>query len=354
MTELGARALEPGIYEYEDRRFQIEVEAPGLLGGPLKLTVALFTDRTGEFYLRRAAGLPTHPMPEDEFYRDYSIEGRVGESLLGYLKDRKEILKKLLPGRWKTFGKGFLILYVSDNEFPSVSLETSELKLALKALLHLDASIQDPLRGGAFTFRAGFEPDIPPWHWSAEAINRLPPELTRVVVSYYHENPYLNEALVDLFKELAGPRRQVFLSDQESLDFLRHAFGDAVRIDRGWIESDRPDVPVSADQFLDGVFFAGLVAGEAIPESLHGLKHFELHTAALRELPRLAFYVRRLLDDEASWFNGEYEILSLRLSLVEIASAVDKVAARYGAKVMPLDRRFTLKVFRDEKFEYST
>lgn len=357
MLGLGATDAGDGIFEFEGRRFQVEVEAPGLLGGPLGLTVALFTERVHEFYVRRAGGLPLHPLPEDEFYRDYSIEGRLGPRLEEYLlrPDVKEVLRRAMAGRWRTFGKAFVILYFSGNEFDSTRLDAAELKLALKSLKHLDLPIDDPLRGGAFTFRSGFEADVPPWHWSAEAVRALPPDVTRAVVSYYHDNPCLNEGLVDFFYELAGNARKVFVSDHESLGFLRSAFGDAVRQEGTLIETDRRDVPPAADQYLDGGFFAAFFAVDGpLPASLKGLQRFALHDAAVRELPNLRFYVRRLLDDEASWFSGEYEILSTKLDARDFAAVLEKLAPRYGAKIMPLERRFTLKVFRDEKFEYST
>jgi hypothetical protein len=358
-ASLGARAVGERVYEWEGRRWQAEVETPGIFGGPLGLTVALFTDRVHEFYVRRAGGLPAHPLPElasDEFYREYSIEGRAGPAVRDYLQrpDVKEILRHLLPGRWKTFGKGFVILYVSDNVFPAEPFDERELKLAMMSLLRLDQAIDDPIRGGAFTFRSGFEDDLPPWHWSRESVRALPADVTRAVVSYYHDNPYLNEGLVDLFRELAGRSRVTYYSGAEDLDFVRHAFGSAVTRDGTAFESDRLDALAAADQYLDGGFFAACVASDRPPDALRGLRRFELHEAALRTLPDVDFYVRRLLDDEASWFSGEYEILSLRLTARDIASALNRVAARYDAKIMPLERRFTLKVFRDEKFEYST
>jgi hypothetical protein len=354
MRELGATEVEPDVWEFEGRRYQLDVEAPGLFGGPLSLTAAMFTDRVYEFYVRRAGGVPTRFLPEDDFYRDYSIEGRLSPALRQYLLSVKEILRRAMPGRWKTFGKGYAIIYFSDNEFDSSRLEASELKLALRALKHLDQPIDDPVRGGAFTFRSGFEADCPPWHWSPEAIQRLPANVSRAVVSYYHDNAYLNEGLVDFFAELAGRSPGYFLTDQDSLGFLRQAFGAAVRIENGVVQSERRDVPVAADQYLDGGFFAAFVAAEKLPESLRGLKRFEIHEAALRELPNIKFYVRRLLDDEASWFSGEYEILSLHLTPEELGATLEKLALKYDAKIMPLERRFTLKVFRDEKFEYST
>lgn len=351
----GAKEIGDGIYEFEGRRYQIEVEAPGLLGGPLGLTVALFTDRVHEFYIRRAGGLPTHPMPQDEFYKDYSMEGRLSPALLQYFArpDVKQILQRVMPGRWKTFGKGFVILYFSDNEFPLERLDAAELRLALKSLRHLDAAIDDPLRGGAFTFRSGFEADLPPWHWSREAVHALPADITRAVVSYYHDNPYLNEGLVDFFYELAGSSRKFFVSHHESLDFLAHAFGLTLR--GTVLETDRRDASAAADQYLDGQFFEAMIAADsALPESIASAPRHGLHDAAVRELANVKFYVRRLLDDEASWYNGEYEILSLHLTAEEFAAVLEKLAVKYGAKIMPLERRFTLKVFRDEKFEYST
>jgi hypothetical protein len=351
----GAKEIGEGIYEFEGRRYQIEVESPGVFGGPLGLTVALFTDRVHEFYVRRAGGLPTHPLPDDAFYKDYSIEGRVSPALREYLTraDVKEILKRVMPGRWKTFGKGYVIAYFSDNEFPVERLDAAELKLALKSLKHLDVDLHDPLRGGAFTFRSGFESDLPPWHWSRDAVQALPSTVTRAVVSYYHDNPYLNEGLVDFFNELAGSSRKLFLSHHEDLEFLVHAFG--VTRDGPVVETDRSLAAAAADQYLDGQFFSAFVAADRpLSESIRSVGRHALHDAIVRELANLKFYVRRLLDDEASWYNGEYEILSLQLDAQEFAAALEKVALKYEAKIIPLERRFTLKVFRDEKFEYST
>jgi hypothetical protein len=359
LAALGARDLDGRVWSYEGRRVQVEVEAPGLFGGPLSLTVAMFTDRVGEFYVRRAGGLPAVALPalaEDEFYRDYSIEGRAGPALQDYLRspEVREVLRRAMAGRWRVFGKGFVILYFSDNVFDARRLDEEELRLALRALRHLDRPAEEPLRGGAFTFRSGFEPDLPPWHWTPEARQRLPENALRVVVSYYHENPCLNEGLVEFFYELAAGSRRFFLTDERDLAFLGHAFGDEVSIGDGVVESARLEPPAAADQYLDGGFFSAFVAADSIPEPLRAARRHARHDAALASLGELKFYARRLLDDEASWFSGEYEVLTLATSVEEIARALEKTAARREAKILPLDRRFTLKVFRDEKFEYST
>jgi hypothetical protein len=344
LEELGARSPEEGLVEFEGRKFQVEAEPPKVLGRSHELTVAMFTDQAHEFYLRRAGGLPGHPMADDEFYRNYSIEGRLGPPLDRYLKTPqvREILSRVLPGRWRTFAKAFVVIYFSGNEFDARRVDARELGLAFKALRALDLPIEDPPGGGTLTFRSGFEADVPPWHWTAEAVRELPPNVKRAVVSYYRDNAYLNVVLVDLFRHLAGASRKIFLSDRHDLGFLRHAYGDAVRLEGGRLETDRLDAPAAADQYLDGGFFSGFVAVDSdVPKD------------PLRSLADVKFCVRRLLDDEASWFSGEYEILSVHLTEEEIAQALEKIALKYDAGILPLERRFTVKLFRDERFEYA-
>jgi len=67
-----------------------------------------------------------------------------------------------------------------------------------------------------------------------------------------------------------------------------------------------------------------------------------------------ASWMRKTRRDEASWFSGEYELLTVSMSEDEIAAAIEAVAERHQAKVAKIDKRFNLKIFRDEKFEFST
>lgn len=363
LQKLGARPIDESAYEFEGRRYRVIVEQPTMFDGNLFLSIGLYTPHLDEFMIRHAGGVAVDLNPRlraDESYRDYVPDGELRADIEDWLlrPETKTILQKALPGRWRSFGKRSVELYFADNIFHYEGLDDTELLLAMRALKALDAPIALKTHGGILTFRSGFEKDVPPWHWQLEKINALPPGLKRAVVSCYHKNPYLNAALVDLFYALAGSHSTAFLFPRHNVGFLEHALGKTFETHDALFITKDVTAPVAADLYLDGGFFEGFIAfsGSAaeIAEEFRDIGRARFHEIALELLPRLRLYVRRLFDDEASWYSGEYEILSTQLGDREIVQAVESVASKYAARIVKLDRRFTPKLFRDEKFEFST
>lgn len=361
LRKLGARPVDDA-WEFEGRRYRLRVEPPTMFEGSLFVSIGLYTPYVDEFMIRHARGIAVEINPRlraDPLYRDYVPDGELRPELEEWLlrPETRAILQKALHGRWRTFGKRAVELYFADNVFHHEALDQTELLLALRALRLLDTPVSFRPHGGLLTIRFGFEPDVPPWHWQPEQIRTLPPGLTRAAVSAYYKNPYLNAPLVDLLYALAGDRHTAFLFPRCDLAFLEHALGKTFEYRDALFVTRDSVAPVAADLYLDGGFFHGFLAfsdppGE-IAEEFRDIGRARFHEIAVELLPRLHLYVRRLFDDEASWYSGEYEILSTRLSDQHVLSAVESVASKYGARVVRLDRRFNIKLFRDERFEFS-
>jgi hypothetical protein len=83
-----------------------------------------------------------------------------------------------------------------------------------------------------------------------------------------------------------------------------------------------------------------MLAGRDVPDGfeVEGMPARLFHEAALKVFRKCDFYARRLLDDEASWWSGEYEILSA--VELDVRGALSKIASEMGAQVMEIDRRF--------------
>lgn len=149
----------------------------------------------------------------------------------------------------------------------------------------------------------------------------------------------------------------LWLTPAESLSFIEEGFGKPAAV-QGHLVELAPDMAVAADQYLDGEFFSGLLVplpGEeaAVRERFARETRFRFHDAAVDLLPRLAFYARRLYDDEFSWFSGEYEIVSAHLDDSAVRAALEETAAESGATVKEIERPFSFKLLRDDRLDLS-
>ncbi|OGG53067.1 MAG: hypothetical protein A3F84_20800 [Candidatus Handelsmanbacteria bacterium RIFCSPLOWO2_12_FULL_64_10] len=282
---------------------------------------------TVEFELKRADHVP-RTIADHPFYRDYAVTGAAEAE--DYLRGPEvaETLAATLPGRWGAFSHHFVerVLYV--NLFDHADYD--DLPRDLAALARLGGEIPRRDAPERLTLRHGFEDDVPRWHWTPEDRARHEPGLTRVCVSAWAGSPLLNATLLRLFHSLAADAPLAFMPARPLPDELRWAYGNAVPA-------------VAADHFMDGAFFGGLIVGAPPPDG----PVYGRHRAALAMLDDCLFYVRRLRDDEDSWFAGEYEILSRRLAREQIETAVRSLAI----PVTEIDKPFSPKLFKDDRLE---
>jgi hypothetical protein len=216
----------------------------------------------------------------------------------------------------------------------------------LGRLLELSAvPLSKSWRGGTFTFREGFEAKVPQWHWRHDQRPKLPRDVHRYCVSYWQEGPLLNPVLMRVLWELSGTGRRFFITPTEDLRFLEFGFGSREIASQGaLVELMKPEMPVAADLLTDGEFFGGLLVAKEPPTGFEAkeMPKVEFHDAAIRALRTCDFYARRLFDDEASWFSGEVEIVSV--APLDVRGVVSRVAADVGAQVMDIDRRFHKRI----------
>lgn len=347
--EAGAEAVGPDRYRFEGRVFRLEADINPLLSARMSLRLSTYCDTLHEFELKAAENVPLPRIPDDPFYSRFHLDGRPTPELLEYLRAVRETLEPVFPGRWTAFSKFFVEVILSGNRFDHRGWTADEVRADLRTLGSL-ASV--PLarvsKGGIFTHRRAWEKDIPEWHWKPAQLNALPEGARRECVSYWRENSYLNDGLVQLFWRLAGGRRVFVLTDQRDLDFLEHAFGKGGTFHGSLFETSDPRYLAAADQMLDGEFFGGILVADDVPPGFEDVKRYRFHDAAVAALPGVHFYARRLFDDEFSWFSGEYEILSTKLGEDEIRGALDALAFERRADLRDLDRRFSFKLIRDE------
>lgn len=308
----GASPLPGGGYRLGHRVLKVEASTNPLFGGGFTVRLAAWSDTIHDRELRRGSPVP------DEF-AEFAP----------------------LLGRWESAGKMFLECYAAG-----VTLET---RLAEDART-LGALASRPLErswhGGVFTCREGFERDLPAWHWRHDLRRRLPRDVRRWGVSYFLDGPLLNAPLARLFAELAGGGRTFVLTDVEDLAFLGHAYGEGAAVRRGaLVEVSRPDALVAADLHTDGEFFGALLAAEEIPPGFEEpvLRH-RFPEKLVEALPRVRLAVRRLYDEQAGWFSGEYEILSVHP--LDVRGAVGRRAAELGAPVLEIEGRFHRRLVR--------
>ncbi len=303
----GANPIDRGIYVVGGRGARLELHTNPLLSRRFTVRLAVSSDTIHEFELKRGAAVPK------EF----------------------ESFAPLLS-RWDSAGKMFTECYAAG-----VTSET-DLSQDLRKLVELaKLPLAKEYRGGTFTIREGFEKDVPQWHWRHDLRPRLPPNVRRWCVSYWADSPLLNPPLARLLFELAGDARKLFLTDTEDLRFLEAAYPR--RDIACWgaiVELMRPDLLVAADLHTDGGFFGGMLAARDVPDGFEteGMPARLFHEAALRVFRKCHFYARRLLDDENSWWSGEYEILSAYE--LDVRGPLGRIAGEMGAQVMEIDRRF--------------
>jgi hypothetical protein len=221
---------------------------------------------------------------------------------------------------------------------------TADPKIAstFKELLELSkVPLSKTYKGGTFTYREGFEPNVPQWHWRHDQRPKLPKDVKRFCFSYWNDSPLLNPMIMRVLWELSGSAHRYFISSTEDLRFLEYGFE---RRDLAcWgalLELMKPDMPVAADLLTDGEFFGGLLVAKELPPGFESeqMERIRFHDAAIKALRKCDFYARRLYDDEFSWFSGEYEIVSA--TPMDVRGTLSKIATEIGAQVMDIDRRF--------------
>lgn len=364
LESLGARSIEDRAWEFEGRRHELWIEPPTLLSDNLYLRVSLYTPRIFEFTVKQAQGVEAPAIADfrdDPLYRGYDMQSPNPQELRAFLDHprTRRIFEAAVAGRWKILEQRALRLSLEDNLIHDSRIDAAELAVALRALRALDQAPPAPIArtsGGVFTFRFGFEPDVPPWHWPIDELRKLPRRVRRFAVSYWRDGPLLNDGLTALLVELCGPDALPwFVTDLADVSFVEHAFGRVFERRGAIFESRHAEAVAAADRFTDGAFFQGLACVRS-PEkasAFEGARRHQFHELAASRLDGLRLWARRLLDDEASWYSGEIEILTLELDEGAVREAVERAARRHAATVTEIDRRFSIKLFRDESFEYS-
>lgn len=306
LVAAGAARLADGCYRLGERVLKVEASTNPLFGAGFTVRLAAWSDTIHEKELRRGAPVP------DEF-ADFAP----------------------LLDRWESAGKMFLECYAAG-----VTLETHLAEDARTLGALASRPLERSWRGGIFTCREGFERDLPAWHWRHDVRRRLPRELRRWGVSYFLDGPLLNAPLARLFAELAGPGRMFVLTDVEDLAFLGHAYGEGAAVRRGaLVEIARPEVLVAADLHTDGDFFGALLAAEEIPRGFEEpIPRHRFLEKVVEALPGVRLAARRLYDEQAGWFSGEYEILSVHP--LDVRGAVGRRASELGAPVLEIEGRF--------------
>jgi len=303
----GFQPLGWGRYSRDRKGFKMELSTNPLFSRGFTLRMAAYSTTIHEFELKRGRPVPA--------------EFRAFAPLLE---------------RWPSVGKMFIECYAAGV------IDTPPLVEDVQALADLaKLPLEKDWRGGTFTIREGFEKDVPQWHWRHDQRPKLPKDVHRTCVSYWTGSPLLNPVLVRLFTELADGAPMYYISDTDDLSYLEQSFERRDIACWGAIlELKNPGMPVAADLLTDGGFFGGLLVAKDQPPGfeIEGMPKRLFHDAALTVFRKCYFYVRRLWDDEFSWYSGEYEIVSAYP--VDVRGKLAKIAAEMGAPVMEIDRRF--------------
>ncbi len=307
----GAEPLGEGFYRWNGRAGKVEASTNPLFGRGFSVRVATWSDTIHEFELKRGRRVPA------EFER----------------------FAPLLE-RWDSAGKMFTECYAAGVT------DDPRLSTTFRPLLELSTlPLSKTWRGGTFTYREGFEPKVPQWHWRHDQRPRLPKDVKRYCFSYWQDGPLLNPVLMRVLWELAGSSHRYFITPTDDLRFLEYGFERRDLACRGaLVELMKPDMPVAADLLTDGEFFGGLLAAKELPPGFESeqMPKVRFHDAAIQVLRKCDFYARRLFDDEFSWFSGEYEVVSA--TPLDVRGVIEKVAAELGAQVMDIDRRFHKRI----------
>ena len=357
LAAIGAERLEDGRLRWGGRTFRFSADINPLFSSSFDLRLSTYCDSVLEFEIRRARNVPV-PLPEplrsDPLFRGCALDAPSADEPARYLKAVRDKLAASFPKRWAAFSKMHCELVLSANRFAPESWEAQGDLEALASMAAVPAW-REP-KGGTWTYRTGFESRIAEWHWKPEQRARLPEGTRRWLVSAWVDNAYLNRPLVRFFRRLAG--NALWLTPSEQLEFLQEGFGRPAEVRGYLVELDPPEMAVAADQYLDGEFFAGLLAPlpgeeEAVRARMAAETRFRFHDAAIDLLPRLKFYARRLYDDEFSWFSGEYEIVSATLNEGAVRAAIEETAKEFEATVKEIERPFSFKLLRDDRLDLS-
>lgn len=356
MAALGAERLGDGLHRWNGRAYTIHADATPLLRRELSLRLAALAPGTAELELRRARNVPSEAAAAlGDPYRGFVAQAPAGVDAPGFLM-RPEVagpLGSVMPGRWDAFSVHIVERVLYSNLLPHAAYDGAELRRDLEALGAIGrVAAERTERPERVTLRHGIEPDVPGWHWTPADRLRWGEKLSRSCVSAWTGTPHLNAALLDLFRRLAGPARLLVLMNRPLPEEVRLAYGSEAPAADGLTADGGEGAWVAADHFTDAAFFGGLLAADeaALPElraRFSGHAAWQHHRAALEALDRCLFYVRRLRDDEDSWYSGEYEILSERLSHEQVAAAVTQM----GARLIRLERPFSHKLFRDDRLD---
>jgi hypothetical protein len=361
---LGAEPLEEGFYRRDGRVYAIDADASPLLRRTLSIRLAALAPGEAEFELKRAehvVGEASPALRDHPFYGRYALTGTAPAPVEAYLLSAPvaDTLAATLPGRWGAFSHHFVERVLYANLASHESYDREQLRRDLEALAALcRAPIGQPARPAQVTLRHGFEPEPFPWHWTAEDRRRWAEHLSRACVSAYAGSPFLNAALLRIFRELAGPARLLFVGDTEPPAELGYAYGPESPTGRGRATECPDAVAVVADAFTDGAFCGALLAAPeerlgALRDRFADVPPYERHRRALEALPDVTFYARRLRDDEDSWYSGEYEILSRGLAREQVERAAQAAAREAGAGLVRLDRPFSAKLLKNDRLDMS-
>ena len=338
-------------FRWKGRLYALEVGPNPVFESRLSLRLSIFCDGLLEAEIRAARNVPTktpQKLADDDFFGRFVLDAVSPDEAVDWLIATKPTIEKLFPLRWGAITHLYGEIALSGNAATFDDLDADLESLAALASVR---AVRQP-RGGTWTMREGFEPHPAAWHWKPEQRAALPTTAKRWCVSCWYDNSYLNAAIAELLWRLAGGRPKKILTPADDLPFLA-GFGDPPAVRDRLVEVAAPEIAVAADQWLDGDFFAGFLAGDPGPAFAGALK-IQYHDRAIAALPAFRLYARRLFDDEFSWFSGEYEIISCELTDDEVRSEFDKLAGEFGARVIEIERPFSFKLLKEDRLEMTT
>ncbi len=338
-------------FRWKGRLYRLEVGPNPVFESRLSLRLSISCDGLLEAEIRAARNVPTktpQKLADDDFYGRFVLDAVSPDEAVEWLLATKPTVTKLFPSRWGaiTHLYGEIALSANTATFDEIEADLD----ALAALASVRAERKP--RGGTWTIREGFEPHPAAWHWKPEQQAALPPGTRRWCVSCWYDNSYLNAAIAQFLWRLAGDRPKKILTPADDLPFLA-GFGDPPVVRDRLVEVARPEIAIAADQWLDGDFFLGFLAGDPGAAFAGALK-IQYHDRAIASLPKLRFHARRLFDDEFSWFSGEYEIISCELSDDDVRSEFDTLSGEFGARVIEIERPFSFKLLKEDRLEMTT
>lgn len=362
--EIAARGAEPvddERFRWKGRVYRLTGNINPLFGANLSLRLSLYAPGDIEFQMKRAAHVPAPPQPglaSDEFYRAFAFEGTVTPEVERFLLDErvKAALLDRLGRSWEAYSQFYVERVLFQNAFDYREYDGEALLFDLAALETLAAvPLGRRFEGGTWTIRHGFEERPWPWHWRPEQRLLLPPKLVRFLVSAYAGHPFVTAPLWEFLRELAGPDDLAILTDDAPPE-LAFTFPSGHHADDTRVYVEDPQVVAGLDPFTDGRFVQAIVAvprsgREMLARAYRGAARRDFHDISLGLLDKLAFYVRRLYDDEFSWLSGEYEVLTTQRTLDRCERGARAVAERHRAKVVEITQPFLPKLLKSDRLE---